>query len=99
MVIRAAATNITDIQTPGGSAGGVTVTALLAFATVAGATRTTVNGSITSSTSLIIQSIGDNSAIAESLVVNISAVGLSGASAVATIRPSASIETFIGSTA
>ncbi len=99
VVIRATASNTTDIQTPGGSTGGITVTALLAFATVAGATRTTVNGSVTSSTSLIIQSIGDNSAIAESLVVNVSAIGLSGASGVATITSDARIETLIGSTA
>src|SRR5204863_9411940 len=46
VVIRAAATNTTDIQTPGGSGGGISTTALLAFAIVARATRTTANGSI-----------------------------------------------------
>src|SRR5882762_21974 len=99
VIVAATATNLSDIHTPGGAGGGVAITALLAFALVGGATRTTVNGQFTGTTGITIQAIGDNSAIANSFTVSVAAIGISGAQATASITDAARIETFIGSTA
>ena len=99
VIVASTASNYTDIHTPGGSGGGVAITALLAFALVAGATRTTVNGQFTGTSGITIQAIGDNTAIANSFTVGVAAIGFNGGTAVATITGDARIETFIGSTA
>ena len=97
--VRALGTNISDVQTPGGSAGGVSIAMMLAWALVGGATKTTVNGSFTGTSSITIQSLGDNTAKAESLLAQVSLIGLGGSVAIANVTADAKIETFIGSTA
>src|SRR6185503_11465604 len=83
----------------GGSGGGFTITALLAFSVLSGHTRTTVNGDFAGASTITIQSIADNTATASSLLVSVSVAGLGGAVATAEITSAADIETIIGSTA
>src|SRR5216683_2911962 len=85
-----------EATAPGGSAGGVTIAILIPIAIVAGHTRAEVDGTISSSTGVTVQSIGENVATATVMVIGVSVVGLTGA--VADAEMNQDVEAFIGST-
>ncbi len=75
--------SLADADAPGGSGGGITVTALLADATTSGATRAFVHGSFLSADNVSILSIANNSVNAHLLVANVSVAGGAGGKATA----------------
>ena len=88
VLVSSASANTTDVSAPGGAGGGVAITALLAFAILSGDTKTTVNGSFTTTTNdldITIRATGENAAKAESLTVSVSVVGANGGVAVASV--------------
>ena len=96
--VKATASNSADAEAPGGSGGGVSITVLLAFAVLSGHTTTTVDGSVSNATDITISAIADNTATANTFVIGVSVIGLSGAVATATIGQGANIVTTVGST-
>src|SRR6266849_4521046 len=79
VLVRATGTHTAEATAPGGSAGGVTIAILIPIAIVAGHTRAEVDGTISSSTGVTVQSIGENVATATVMVIGVSVVGLTGA--------------------
>ncbi|HET7128249.1 MAG TPA: hypothetical protein VFJ93_04150, partial [Gaiellaceae bacterium] len=95
--VQATASNSVSAFAPGGAFGGVGIAATIAIADLSGHTTTTVNGSITNATSILISSIADNTVTSETFIVGVSVVGISGALAEATIDDGANIQTTVGS--
>ena len=98
-MVKATASNTVDAEAPGGSAGGVAISIIVAVAQLSGHTKTTANGSITNATTITISAIADNTATANVLIVGVSVIGLSGGVAIATIDSGADITSTVGSTA
>ena len=99
VTVQATATNSADVEVPGGGVGGVQIAVLLGFAVLSGHTTTDVEGSVSNATTILVSSIADNTATANTLVVGVSVIGLNGGFASATITPDAKIQTTIGSSA
>ncbi len=97
--VQATASNTVKTVAPGGAVGIVGVAATISIADLSGHTTTTVNGSITNATTILISSIADNKVTSFTLVIGISIVGISGALSSATIDDGANIQTTVGSTA
>ncbi len=57
VLIQANATNVAEATAPGGSAGGVTIDVMLAFAFVTGRTRSRLDGTIEDATTITVQSL------------------------------------------
>ncbi|HMC02852.1 MAG TPA: hypothetical protein VKI23_01895, partial [Cellulomonadaceae bacterium] len=97
--IQATSSNSADAEVPGGGAGGIQMAVLLGFATLSGHTTTDVEGSVSNASSILVSSIADNTATANTLVAGVSVIGLNGGLASATITSDAKIQTTIGSPA
>ncbi|UZJ27066.1 hypothetical protein RHODO2019_19090 (plasmid) [Rhodococcus antarcticus] len=93
----ASATNTATASAPGGSAGTVAITVMVPIATVTGATTAVLNGSITSSSSVLVRARAQNSANATAVIASVGIAGAGGAFADAEVSPTATITATIGS--
>jgi hypothetical protein len=86
-------------NTPGGGGGGISISVMVPVASVSGATRATLAGDITGSSSIEVRATGENVVKATAFVVGVSVIGISGAVATATLEDDADVEALVGDTA
>ena len=97
VTVRATASNLVEADAPGGAAGGVAISIIVADAQLSGHTTTDVEGGFTNANGITISAIADNTATATTTIFGVAVIGLSGGVAVATIQSGADIETTVGS--
>src|SRR4029077_16682715 len=97
VLVKAEASNKATADAPGGAGGGVSIAILVPIALVTGDTRARLDGTISSSTGVTVQAIGENVGTATVKVIGVSVIGITGA--VATAEVDSNVEAIVGSTA
>ncbi len=99
--VTATATNVADTTQviPQVSTGGATFSIMVRFAKVSGFTRAQVDGDFSNTSSITVQAVGENKALAPVTAVGVSIIGLTGIFGFAEITGSADIEAIVGSSA
>ena len=86
VLVKATGDNYAIARTPGGGGGGISITIMVPVATVSGATRAKLDGTLTTSTGVMVQAFGQNKADASALVANLAVFGITGAFAFDDLR-------------
>ena len=97
VTVAATASNLVEADAPGGAAGGVAISIIVADAQLSGHTRTDVEGGFTNANGITVSAIADNTATAITTIFGVAVIGLSGGVAIATIQSGADITTTVGS--
>ena len=99
ITVESTATNHATANTPGFSVGGISIAAMLPSARISGATAARIDGTVTSSTSVTVQTRAENVASATAFVAGIGVGQATIVIADAQITNSADVSAVIGSTA